>query len=140
METPNLCPKRLASLTAIMLLALSSPQTMRAQEVLYPHHFNLHEVTLLNGPLKTAQDLNFKTVCSTTMPTACSRPLCVRPDSLPALMPVGRRSIPTLRIGVATALTCPVMSVDIICQPWRWLMPPVTTLAPVNSSRRDSTR
>ena len=62
METPNLCPKRLASFAAVMLLALSSPQTMRAQEALYPHHFNLHEVTLLNGPLKTAQDLNFKTL------------------------------------------------------------------------------
>lgn len=31
-----------------------------AQRLLYPHHFNLDEVTLLDSPLKTAMDLNIK--------------------------------------------------------------------------------
>ena len=31
----------------------------QAQSVLYPHHFDLHEVTLLEGPMKTAMELNF---------------------------------------------------------------------------------
>ena len=34
--------------------------TAKAQTALYPRHFALDEVTLLDGPLKEAQDLNFK--------------------------------------------------------------------------------
>lgn len=42
--------------------AASLPLGMRAQEALYPHHFDLNKVTLLDSPMKTAQDLNFKTL------------------------------------------------------------------------------
>ena len=44
-------------------LALSSLVT-RAQSELYPQHFDLEEVNLLDGPLKTAQDLNIKFLMS----------------------------------------------------------------------------
>jgi DUF1680 family protein len=40
------------------------PMSTQAQEVLYPHHFDLNKVTLLDSPMKTAQDLNFKTLLS----------------------------------------------------------------------------
>ncbi len=33
-----------------------------AQSELYPKHFNLEQVTLLDGPMKTAMDLNFQTL------------------------------------------------------------------------------
>ena len=33
-----------------------------AQSILYPKHFDLDEVTLLDGPMKTAMDLNFQTL------------------------------------------------------------------------------
>lgn len=33
-----------------------------AQSKLYPHHFDLSEVTLLDGPMKNAMELNFKTL------------------------------------------------------------------------------
>ena len=36
--------------------------TANAQEELYPNHFNLEEVTLLDGPMKTAMYLNFNTL------------------------------------------------------------------------------
>ena len=41
-------------------LALWSWMPAHAQSLLYPHHFDLHEVTLLDGPFKTAMDLNIK--------------------------------------------------------------------------------
>ena len=43
-----------------MLLPLS--QKAVAQSEIYPQHFNLNEVNVTNGPLKVAQDLNFKTL------------------------------------------------------------------------------
>ena len=43
-----------------VLGASSLSMGLHAQEVLYPHHFDLNEVTLLDSPLKTAQDLNIK--------------------------------------------------------------------------------
>ena len=43
-----------------MLLSLS--QKAVAQSEIYPQHFNLSEVNVTNGPLKVAQDLNFKTL------------------------------------------------------------------------------
>ena len=43
-----------------MLLSLS--QKAVAQSEIYPQHFNLNEVNVTNGPLKVAQDLNFKTL------------------------------------------------------------------------------
>ena len=33
-----------------------------AQSILYPKHFDLEEVTLLDGPMKTAMELNFQTL------------------------------------------------------------------------------
>ena len=41
----------------VMALAL---QTVNAQTELYPKHFDLEQVTLLDGPMKTAMDLNIK--------------------------------------------------------------------------------
>lgn len=38
-----------------------------AQEELYPHHFNLSKVQLLDGELKTAMDLNFQALLSYDM-------------------------------------------------------------------------
>lgn len=35
-------------------------QTAHAQSQLYPHHFDLSQVTLLDGPFKTAMDLNIE--------------------------------------------------------------------------------
>lgn len=44
------------------LLALTGATTATAQSSLYPHHFDLSEVTLLDSPFKTAMDLNIKTL------------------------------------------------------------------------------
>ena len=44
----------IAAITAGMLL----PATVRAQHEIYPQHFDLEQVTLLDGPLKTAMDTN----------------------------------------------------------------------------------
>ena len=35
---------------------------INAQEELYPNHFNLEKVTLLDGPMKTAMELNYQTL------------------------------------------------------------------------------
>lgn len=53
--------KRL-TLFAACCLCLSLTQEAQAQSEIYPQHFNLGEVTVTNGPLKDAQDLNFKTL------------------------------------------------------------------------------
>ena len=45
-------------LTIIMLLGLTL--SAKAQSELYPKHFDLEEVTLLDGPMKTAMELNFR--------------------------------------------------------------------------------
>lgn len=50
------------SMTLLAALALSA--SAQAQSELYPEHFDLEEVTLLAGPLKTAQDLNIKYLLS----------------------------------------------------------------------------
>lgn len=42
---------------SVALLACGS---LRAQSEIYPQHFDLEQVTLLDGPLKTAQDLNIQ--------------------------------------------------------------------------------
>lgn len=39
-------------------LALSSTTAMQAQHEIYPQHFDLEQVTLLDGPFKTAMDTN----------------------------------------------------------------------------------
>ncbi|MCQ2196441.1 MAG: glycoside hydrolase family 127 protein [Bacteroidaceae bacterium] len=44
--------------------ALAMAGSAMAQSELYPQHFDLEEVTLLAGPLKTAQDLNIKHLMS----------------------------------------------------------------------------
>ena len=45
-----------------MMVGLLTPfvttQKVMAQSVLYPQHFDLTEVTLLDGPIKTATELN----------------------------------------------------------------------------------
>ena len=40
------------------LLAMTTPTVALAQSELYPRHFDLEEVTLLDGPMKTAMELN----------------------------------------------------------------------------------
>lgn len=47
-------------LTIIYLLSLTFG--IKAQSELYPKHFDLSEVTLLDGPMKTAMELNFQTL------------------------------------------------------------------------------
>ena len=42
------------------LLTLATMQQANAQSELYPKHFDLEEVTLLDGPMKTAMDLNIQ--------------------------------------------------------------------------------
>jgi len=50
-------------LTLLLLLpCLSAP--LQAQTALYPQHFALSEVTLLDGPFKTAMERNFQTLLS----------------------------------------------------------------------------
>ena len=46
-------------LLSTTLLACSAVPS-HAQSMLYPHHFDLNEVTLLDSPYKTAMDLNFQ--------------------------------------------------------------------------------
>ena len=46
-------------LTAILALAFTTSQ---AQSELYPKHFDLEQVTLLDGPMKNAMDLNIQTL------------------------------------------------------------------------------
>ncbi len=53
-------PKRLLWLTAI--LAWGYLGKGQAQSTLYPHHFDLSEVTLLDSPFKTAMDRNIQTL------------------------------------------------------------------------------
>ena len=48
----------LFALTASMLMA--TPTKGLAQELIYPHHFNLSQVTLLDSPMKQAMDLNIR--------------------------------------------------------------------------------
>lgn len=42
------------------LMTLATIQQTNAQSELYPKHFDLEEVTLLDGPMKTAMDLNIQ--------------------------------------------------------------------------------
>ncbi|MBO4821875.1 MAG: glycoside hydrolase family 127 protein [Prevotella sp.] len=51
--------KRRHILTAVIAVLTL---TATAQTELYPKHFDLEQVTLLDGPMKTAMDLNFKTL------------------------------------------------------------------------------
>ena len=46
----------------LCLLCLAVSLSASAQRELYPKHFNLDEVTLLDGPMKTAMELNFQTL------------------------------------------------------------------------------
>ncbi len=48
--------KKILTLTLLLCLAAGTS----AQSELYPKHFNLSEVTLLDGPMKTAMELNFQ--------------------------------------------------------------------------------
>lgn len=48
----------LFALTASMLMTTSTKG--KAQELIYPHHFNLSQVTLLDSPMKQAMDLNIR--------------------------------------------------------------------------------
>ena len=50
------------TIIAACCLILSFSQKAQAQSEIYPQHFDLCEVTVTNGPLKEAQDLNFKTL------------------------------------------------------------------------------
>ena len=48
-------------LVALALWAISLGSA-KAQSQIYPRHFDLQEVTLLDGPMKTAMELNFQTL------------------------------------------------------------------------------
>ena len=50
----NVCPVLIAAMTFMPC------QTIKAQSQLYPQHFDLEEVTLLDGPMKTAMDKNIE--------------------------------------------------------------------------------
>ena len=55
--------KNIKTLAAVSFLA-ALPEMSMAQSQLYPHHFDLSEVTLLDSPYKKAMDLNFHTLLS----------------------------------------------------------------------------
>lgn len=55
--------KNIKTLAAVSVL-VALPEMSMAQSQLYPHHFDLSEVTLLEGPYKKAMDLNFHTLLS----------------------------------------------------------------------------
>ena len=55
--------KNIKTLAAVSVLA-ALPEMSMAQSQLYPHHFDLSEVTLLDSPYKQAMDLNFHTLLS----------------------------------------------------------------------------
>ena len=42
------------------LLAMAASTTLQAQSELYPKHFDLEQVTLLDGPMKTAMETNYQ--------------------------------------------------------------------------------
>ena len=44
----------------VAIAALSSSAGLKAQHTLYPNRFDLQEVTLLDSPFKTAQDMNYQ--------------------------------------------------------------------------------
>jgi len=52
--------KKIAAIITAALLSTG----VQAQSELYPQHFDLEEITLLDGPLKTAQDLNIQHLLS----------------------------------------------------------------------------
>ena len=45
-----------------LMLGATTALTAQAQTALYPQHFALSEVTLLDSPFKTAMDKNFQTL------------------------------------------------------------------------------
>ncbi|MBQ0058266.1 MAG: glycoside hydrolase family 127 protein [Bacteroidales bacterium] len=49
-------------LSALAVLIVAPFCPIQAQNSLYPNRFNLQEVTLLDSPFKTAQDLNYQTL------------------------------------------------------------------------------
>ena len=51
--------RKLLAALALCLACATAPITTTAQTELYPKHFDLEEVTLLDGPMKTAMELNF---------------------------------------------------------------------------------
>ena len=46
----------------VFVLSATATMTAHAQEALYPQHFPLSEVTLLDSPFKTAMEKNFQTL------------------------------------------------------------------------------
>ncbi len=50
--------KKELGIIAISMMLLASPISMSAQSEIYPEHFDLEEVTLLDSPFKTAMDIN----------------------------------------------------------------------------------
>lgn len=49
-------------LIMVLLAGLSLTTRAHAQSELYPKHFDLEQVTLLDGPMKTAMEKNFETL------------------------------------------------------------------------------
>ncbi len=54
--------KSFGHLLLSLILLSAAPSVVRAQSVLYPHHFDLHEVTLLQSPMQRAMDKNIQTL------------------------------------------------------------------------------
>lgn len=52
--------KKLTKRLILPIIALASTCSVSAQSEIYPGHFDLEEVTLLDGPFKTAMELNIK--------------------------------------------------------------------------------
>ena len=50
--------KRISFLISLAVLLLATPRFANAQSQIYPQHFNLDEVTLLDSPFKKAMDTN----------------------------------------------------------------------------------
>ena len=53
---------RISTMSLCLIAGLSSPATASAQDKLYADEFPLGDVTLLDGPLKKARDLNIQTL------------------------------------------------------------------------------
>lgn len=61
--------KEAKALLALALCSLSA-QTTLAQQEIYPQHFNLEQVTLLDGPFKKAMETNTDLLEIRCRPTA----------------------------------------------------------------------
>ena len=52
--------KRFLPFVSVILMMVGMPNRVDAQSELYPRHFNLHQVELLDGPMKVAMYKNIE--------------------------------------------------------------------------------